>query len=213
MNNKTLVLLSAFVVLSGSTVGLIAFTDVYENVKIDIVETICLSCIGKDPAPKTNLVPLTYTPDFILDNLSKAPVFIVYRSTVCSACDYMEDYVIKPMFDVEFGMKELFNDILDFKGNNLSFFHININEVSKSSNYYQSFINLDKDDRGSVPMFVIITFGEEDGKIMPFYTTVYGQLGLKDNSQKQKEFISEKLLEPAFENYDKYKDEYFKDLK
>jgi len=67
-------------------------------------------------------------PDFVLENLTeKGPVFLAFRADVCSACEIMEP-ILMDMFNIEFGKKELFYEIINFGGTDIVFYHINIDD-------------------------------------------------------------------------------------
>lgn len=199
-NITQIILLSVFIV------GLFTsyyFTDVYFDVKENIVETVCLSCIKMDPAPSMSFTFNTKNgkehPDFIIDNLTKGPIFLAFRKTICDGCDIM-DPLVEEVFNVEFGMDD-HEEYIDFDGQNIFFKHINVDttkdEFKETYTIYGG---------AGVPMFVAITLGEDDGVIRPYYRLEYGTLG-EDTDSGRKEFLRYMMIE-AINNYEQYSDEY-----
>jgi hypothetical protein len=166
------------IIFSVTLGGLLVFTDIYNDVKSNIVEQTCFSCLKLDRIASLDFTFDTVDgrshPDFILDNLTKGPVFIVYGSNSCSACK-ITDSVIKQTLNLDYDDQELLFEIIDFEGYNVGFFHINVDE--HHGEFLESFYTYDKDRQNGVPMFVIITFGNNSGVIEPCYTTAYGTLG------------------------------------
>lgn len=129
-------------------------------------------------------------PEFILDNLTKhGPIFLAFRQDVCFACEVMEKN-LKEIFNVEFGKKELFYQIINYSGTNIVFYHINIDDPYEKET--EAFYVYDKDRRKGVPMFVLITLGNNSGKIQPYYMTAYSTLG-KDNDAERKAFFRDMI--------------------
>jgi hypothetical protein len=58
----------------------------------------------------------------------------------------------------------------------------------------QSFPIYDKDHISGLPMFAIVTVGYDKGIIRPYYTTVYGTLGL-DNDDDRFAFLTDLIKE------------------
>lgn len=187
MNKMLSVQIVLLVVFLGAFGGMFAYTDVYGNIKSTIVDTTCFSCIKMDPISKINFTFETVDdrphPSFVLDNLTKGPVFLAFRQDVCTACDEI-DPILKDIFDVEFGKKELFYETVDYEGSNVSFFHINVDHVS--GEFLDSFFIYDKDKRSGVPMYVIITYGNNSGVIQPYYATAYSLLGQSHQEHREK---------------------------
>lgn len=207
MNKLFVVQISILVISSGAFAGMLVYTDVYNDIKSTIVDTICLSCIKMDPVPKFEFTFKTADnrphPDFILDNLSDGPVFLAFRADVCTACEVM-DPIIVDIFDVEFGLKEMFYQSVNFQGSNISFFHINKDEPYEiETEAYYTYI---KDEIDAVPMFVMITLGNNSGTIEPYHMTEYGTLGTTDNKER-KDFLI-KMVDKGIELYDTYYPKY-----
>ena len=206
--NKLLVLqVSIVFIFSGASVGLLVYTDVYSDIKSTIVDTVCLSCIKMDPAVKFEFTFETADnrphPEFILDNLSKGPVFLAFRANVCTACEIM-DPIVKKIFDVNFGLSEMFYQKVKFDDSNISFFHINKDDPYEiETEAYYTYI---RDDKDAVPMFVIVTLGNNSGNIEPYYMTEYGTLG--KNNDNEREYVLRTILEKGIELYDTYYPKY-----
>lgn len=206
MNKKFFIYALIFIILTSSMVGIFAISETYNYVRDDIVIRTCLSCIGMDPVTRSIWYWDNNPPDFIKYNLTKGPVFIGYRTTVCSACDDM-DPILEDIFNVEFGPKDTVHELVQLYGNNITFFHFNLN-IEKSGPFFNSFSHYDIDNRVAVPMFTIITLNNDSGIIKPYYITAYGKLGLSNKVSAQKDFFNTKMIEPAFEKHEKYIDQY-----
>ena len=109
MKKMTVIQISILILLAGSLGGMFVFTNVYDDVESGIVRVLCLSCIKLEP--KTN-IEFTFNtvdnephPSFILENLTKGPVFLHYSEDACQGCDVMYP-VIKDLFDVSGGIKK-----------------------------------------------------------------------------------------------------------
>ena len=192
--------ISAFVLISGALGGMLVYTDVYDEVQSRIVEVLCLSCIKLDP--KTHLDFTFETAngqphsDFVLDNLTKGPVFLAFREDVCAACDIMEP-IIQEIFSVEYEKEDAVYKTVPFDNADVTFIHINIDHVSKEKR--DSLFIYDKDHIKGVPMFTIITLGYDPDFIKPYYTTAYGTLGLDEDGDR-KELLTNIILD-AIELY------------
>jgi len=202
--------ISLLVLFAGAFGGMVVFTNIYQDIKSTIVDQVCTSCIKMDPVSpiefKFDTVNNRPHPRFVKDNLTKGLVFLAFRTDVCHGCDEMED-VLKELFDVDFGSKELFYKRIDFDGSNISFFHINVNHVS--GEFYDSFDIYDRRQKGEVPLFVVITLGNNSGNIEPYYAIAYGTLG-KQGVEDRKEFLKD-MIEPAIAEYAHYHLDYNQD--
>lgn len=190
MNKLMVFQITLFLVFAGGFGYMVAYTDVYTDIKSTIVDTVCFSCIGMDPVTHLSFTFETANgaphPQFVLDNLlTKGPVFLAFRIDVCAACDQM-DPILKSVFGVEFGIRELFYKTVDFDGSNVTFFHINKQQVS--GEFLDSFYIYDKDSNNGVPMFVMITLGDNDGTVQPCYITAYSLLGESHEAHRE-EFL------------------------
>ena len=198
---------SLLIIFSGSFFGMLYYTDIYNEIKTTIVDQTCFSCIKMDPVSKFEFtfetVDIKPHPKFILENLTKGPIFLAFRADICTACDIMEP-VIKELFKVEFGKKEMFYQIINYSGTDIVFYHININPPYEKET--ESFYVYDKDRRGGVPMFVFITLGDNNGTIQPYYITSYSTLGLDDDQDRKVYF--ENLISTGINYYNKYFDNY-----
>ena len=84
---KMLVAQVALLVLIAVGFGELVYCGVYDDIHDAIVSTLCLSCIKLDPVSRLDFVFETANgedhPEFVLENLTKGPLFIEYRSDVC----------------------------------------------------------------------------------------------------------------------------------
>jgi hypothetical protein len=207
MNKLFVFQVSMFLIFSGASVSLLVYTDLYSDIKSTIVDTVCLSCIKMDPAVKFEFTFKTADnrphPEFILDNLSKGPIFLAFRANVCTACEIM-DPIVKKLFDVNFGLSEMFYKRLKFDDSNISFFHINKDDPYEiETEAYYTYI---RDGKDAVPMFVIVTLGDNSGNIEPYYMTEYGTLG--KNNDQEREYVLRTILEKGIKLYDMYYPKY-----
>ena len=203
--------IAAVIVLSSGLGYMFAFTDVYEHIKNDIVIVTCLSCIKLQPITTVEFTFKTYQgrlhPDFVLENLSKRPVFIAYRATVCEFCDVM-DPVLEDVLNVEHINREgLLIFDLEYNGTDMLFIHINISEAPEL--YSNSQLVYMKDIfETSVPMFTMITLGYNRGIIEPYYATAYGILG-QETFEGQKQVLTS-IIEDGIKLYNENKAGYHK---
>ncbi len=166
---------------------------VYDDIHDTIVSTLCLSCIKLDPVSRLDFVFETANgedhPEFVLENLTKGPLFIEYRSDVCKACDDMAP-IIKDIFKLSFEKEETLYELVNYNGSNVHFYHINLDHTSKIQG--DSWPIYDKDHVRGVPMFVVITVKYNRGIIEPCYTTVYGTLGL-DTDEERRNLVTDMI--------------------
>ena len=199
--------ISLLIIFAGAFSGMLIFTDVYDDIKSTIVEKTCYSCIKMDPISRIDFtfdtVDNSPHPSFVLDNLTKGPVFLAFRQDVCTSCDKMEP-ILKDIFRVEFGKKELFYQTLNYSGTNIIFFHINIDNPYEKET--EAFFVYDKDRRSGVPMFVMITLGKNDGTVQPYYMTAYGTLGTENNKERKDYFIE--MISKGIELYNYNSEDY-----
>jgi hypothetical protein len=192
---------------TGGLTGILVTTNVYEDIHDTIVSTLCLSCIKLDPVSRLDFVFETANgenhPDFALENLTKGPLFIEYRSDVCAACDIMAP-IIKEIFHLSFQKEETLYKLVNYNGTNVHFYHINLDHASKIQK--DSFPIYDKDHRQGVPMFVIITVKYDRGIIKPCYTAAYGTLGL-DKDEERRDMITD-MIEDGIKLYEQNQEGY-----
>ena len=186
MEKKFALQLVAFVLVAGMLSGLYTYTDIFEEVENVIVRVKCLSCLKLDPKTELEFQFDTATseeyPSFILENISKGPVFLAFRADVCAACEIMEP-IVKDIFDVDFGLTETYKEMVNYENVNITFYHINIDHAK--GDYRYAFELYDKDFVKGVPMFTMITLGYYHGIIKPTYTTAYGTLNLDTNQERE----------------------------
>jgi hypothetical protein len=117
--------------------------------------------------------------------------------------------LVQEVFNVHFEPKSvLFYEAADYSGSTVNFFHINVGKVS--GEIRESFFTYDQDNRGGVPMFVMITLGDNEGVIepliLPCYTTAYATLGLQ-GEEGRKAFLR-RMVSLGIEKYDEHYQEY-----
>ena len=183
--------ITLLVVFAGAFGSMIVFTDSYDQVFNRIVSVTCLSCIKLDPKTSSEFQFKTANgknhPNFILDNLTKGPIFIAYRKDVCEYCDEMEPLLME-IFNISFEKEDIFFETFDFYGDDITFIHINLDHASQV--LIDSFRIYDKDDINGVPMFTIVTINyDHNGIVKPCYSTLYSKLGLDDDDEI-KEFLT-----------------------
>jgi len=195
MKKLLIIQICVFLLFSGTLGGMLAYTNVYEEVDSGITSVLCLSCIKLTPVTQ-----LEFTFDvakgqdhsgFVLDSLKEGPVFITYREDVCIACDEMEP-IIQDIFSVYFEKEDTFSEVVPIDSSNITFVHINIDHATAEQR--ESRYIYDKDHVGGVPMFTVITLGYDPGFIKPYYTTAYGTLNLDDNKNR-KELLTKIILD------------------
>ncbi|MFW6122428.1 MAG: hypothetical protein ACOC80_16225, partial [Petrotogales bacterium] len=167
--------LTLLILIAGVGGSMLLYTGVYDDIHDTIVSTLCLSCIKLDPVSHLEFVFETANgadhPEFVLENLTKGPLFIEYRSDVCTACDIMAP-IIKDIFHLSFEKEDTLYELVNYNGTNIHFYHINLDHASQIQK--DSFPIYDKDHRQGVPMFVVITVKYNRGIIDPCYTAAYG---------------------------------------
>ena len=188
----------AIVLVSGALGGMFVATDIYEQTYNRIVSVICLSCIKLDPATSLDFRFETANgeehPDFILENLTKGPVFLAYRTDVCEYCDYMEPLIID-MLGVHFEMEDNIYETIEFQGKTITFMHINNDHATDTLRLSQGVYDID--GAGGVPQFTTITFGYDRGFVKPYYNTVYGILNAEITDDERIDILSQLILDAA----------------
>ncbi len=193
----------ALILVSGALGGMFAFTPVYDEVRSGIVLVLCLSCLKLEP--KTNAEFTFATADnqphanFVLENLTKGPVFLHYSGDSCAGCDIMYP-VIKDLFDVEFGKQDMFSTIATFENIPIPYIYINIHHTTNELRDAQ--VIYDKDHIGGIPMFTIVTLGYDNGDVKPKYTTLYGTLATNGAAtDAQRLVFLQQILHQSIEMY------------
>jgi len=127
MKKLLIIQICVFLLFSGTLGGMLAYTNVYEEVDSGITSVLCLSCIKLTPVTQ-----LEFTFDvakgqdhsgFVLDSLKEGPVFITYREDVCIACDEMEP-IIQDIFSVYFEKEDTFSEVVPIDSSNITFVQI-----------------------------------------------------------------------------------------
>jgi len=204
---KILVLqISLLIIFSAAGVGLLFSTDIYNDVQRKIVEELCLSCVKLKPDTKVEYLFDTANdeshPTFVLENLSYGPVLITYRIDFCPGCDDLEENLID-VLNISFGPYDVFYKRISFEDENITFIHINTNQISEESELYKSRMIYDTVGTRGNPMMVFVTYGYNHGFIEPAYATLYGleEKDIDDRNEELKEYISESI---SLYNYHKH---------
>lgn len=190
--------ITALILVSGALGGMFVFTDVYDEVYSRIVSIICLSCIKLDP-----IISLDFTfktaddkdhPNFVIENLtSTGPLFLSFRTDVCTYCDHMEPLVKEIFFNLTFEKEDVFYKIVNFNGTDVTFVHINTDYAK--GELFRSQETYDIGGDGAVPMFTTITLGYDRGIIKPYYNTVYGILDPDYTDRERIELLTNIILD------------------
>ncbi|KYK29970.1 hypothetical protein AYK20_09445 [Thermoplasmatales archaeon SG8-52-1] len=186
-----------FLLIAGSLGGMLAFTDIYDDVQSGIVETICLSCAKLD----TNL-PVEFTfktangkphPDFIIDILkTRGPILIQFGEKACAACEDMINNIIKPYFNLQFDKTISFDRDVEAHGLNFTYVYIYIDDPATPQERIDSYDVYDVEHIRGFPMFTIITIEyDHSGKIKPFFASLYGKFEPNDNYEKMTKTFTE----------------------
>ena len=200
MKKMIVIQISALLLISGGLGGMFLFTDVYEEVQSNIVLILCLSCMKLEVNTIKEFTFETANdephPDFVLDNLTKGPVFLHYSEKACPGCDIMYP-IIKQFFNVEFEKNEMFYEMVNYENSSVSYIYTNIDYSSEEIR--DSLPIYDKDRIHGLPMFSVVTLGYDRGTIRPYYTSVYGTLGF-DNDEERISLLTE-LMQESIDMY------------
>jgi len=204
MNEKYIITIgiTLTICISTSLGAMLFLTDIYDEIKSNIVDIICLSCLKLNP--KTSMVFTFETangqthPDFVLENLSKGPVFLHYSEDDCPACDTMFP-VIKQFFNIELQKQISYHTITTYNNQTVPYFYIYLDDKNTQKQWLDSFDIYDKDHIQGLPMFTVVTLGyEHSGDIKPYYTTLYS--AFKDNDEQRIQLLT-KLMDESFRLY------------
>jgi hypothetical protein len=200
MRKLLVVQITALLIISGSFGWMIYTANVFEDIRDRIVLVLCLSCIKLEPKT-TREFTFTTTgnaphPNFILENLTKGPIFLHFSETVCAGCEVMFP-IVKGLFHVEFGKQDRFWKTVTFESQNITYIYSNLDNTTDA--LQNAFPLYDKDDIGGLPMFVIITLGYDQGTVRPYYTTLYGTLNVPTDADRTT--LLTELLHDSIELY------------
>lgn len=177
--------ISALLIVSGALGGIFFASNAFEEVRSRIVLVLCLSCIKLEPKTVRNFTFATDNnaphPAFILENLTKGPIFLHYSEDVCEGCEVMFP-IVKSLFHVEFEKQDMFWRTVLFNSTNITYIYVNLDHTTDVLE--NTFSLYDKDDIGGLPMFVIMTLGYDHGIVRPYYTTVYGTLNVPTDADR-----------------------------
>lgn len=190
----------ALVVISGALGGMLYASNVFEEVRSRIVLVLCLSCIKLEPKTVRNFTFATDNnaphPEFILENLTKGPIFLHYSEDVCLGCEVMFP-IVKSLFHVEFAKQDMFWRTIVMNSTNVTYIYVNLDHTTDTLE--NTFPLYDKDDIGGLPMFVFMTLGYDHGFVKPYYTTVYGTLNVPTDADRTA--LLTELLHESIELY------------
>lgn len=200
MKKLLVVQITALLIISGSFGWMLYTANVFEDIRDRIVLVLCLSCIKLEPKTTREFTFTTTDnaphPDFILENLTKGPIFLHFSETVCAGCEVMFP-IVKSLFKVEFGKQDRFWRTVTFESQNITYIYSNLDNTTDA--LQNAFPLYDKDDIGGLPMFVIITLGYDHGTVRPYYTTLYGTLNVPTDADRTTLLIE--LLHDSIELY------------
>lgn len=195
MKKTRIVQVTLTIIIVGSFIGLTVGTDVYKLVKENIVETLCLSCLKLEFKTNSSFTFDTANgepnPDFIVGNLTSGVIFLHFSEDACPGCDIMLP-VIQNLFSIQFEKKDMVYETLDYENATVHYYYTNIDHATKER--IDLFPIYDKEHKFGLPMFAIITLGNDEGEIKPYYATLYGTLDLQTNQQRT-QFLQEMMAE------------------
>ena len=208
--NKILVLqVTGLIILSATLTGMLAATDIYDEVFRKIVDELCLSCMKVKASTQFEWEFDTANgkphPSFVIENLSDGPVILTYRIDFCPGCDKLEQNVLYAFLGYEFHKDEVFYEKMDIDGSTVTFVHINTyitdddSELDLSRGIYDVV-----GDEGN-PMITLISYNYNQGFVIPTYATVYGLTG--DTAEDQKNQF-DNFVQEAIQLYNEHVDAY-----
>jgi hypothetical protein len=204
MKKRTILQISASLIVAFSFIGMLAMANAYEETKTRIVEVLCLSCIKLEPKTIQEFTFATQDnaphPYFVIENLTKGPVFLHYSEDVCAGCEVMFP-IVKHLFNIEFEKQDMFSDTVMYDYTNITYVYINLDHTIDA--YENSFPLYDKDDIGGLPMFTIVTLGYDHGAVRPYYTTLYGTLNVPTDADRTS--LLQETLTESIEMYQQNK--------
>jgi hypothetical protein len=204
MKKRTMLQISASLIVALSVIGMITMANAYEETKARIVEVLCLSCIKLEPKTIQEFTFVTQDntphPYYVTENLTKGPVFLHYSEDVCAGCEVMFP-IVKQLFNIEFEKQDMLSDTILYDDTNITYIYINLDHTIDA--YENSFPLYDKDDIGGLPMFTIVTLGYDHGTIRPYYTTLYGTLNVPTDADRTS--LLQEILTESIEMYQQNK--------
>jgi len=171
--------------------GVLVSSGVYSDVQNNIVKVLCLSCIKLDPKTSSNFTFETANgqphPKTFRDELVNGPIMIMYSEDVCDYCEQMYP-VVQHMMNVSFDKDDSIHVHRMMNGTNVTFYFINIDHTTPALRATEDIY--DKDHVGGLPMFTFITLRYDQGTVRPYYTSVYGILGLSTPEQREAALVN-----------------------
>ena len=209
MKKMLAIQITALLVISSALGGMLFFTDVYDEIHSRIVSVLCLSCIKLEPKTEVDFTFKTADnlphPDFVLENLTKGPLFLHYSAEACHGCDIM-DPIIKQLFDIDFEKDEVVYKTVNLQNSSVVYYYTNVDHDPEHMGDFRHIYELDPGLKSGVPLFVIVTLGYDRGDVKPYYTSIYGTLGL-DTDEERLSFLT-KLMQESIDIYNQNKDGY-----
>ena len=197
--------ITMLLVFSGSLGALFLYTNVYDEVQRKIVEELCLSCVklkvDTDFEWRFETANNADIPDFVIENLSYGPVILVYRIDFCPGCDKLEENVLFQVFNFTFEKDDVFHKRFEFGLGNITFVHINTDELDYESPLYKSRKIYDVVGDEGNPMITLITYSYHSF-IQPAFATIY-DLNAETYEEQQEQLIG--FINEATSLYNRHK--------
>lgn len=186
------------------TFGSIAGT--YGELK-NLMGSPCLGCLGLYPNVQLEFTFETVDgkahPDFVIDALKNdGPVLIEYTraEVVCPPCGRMDPHVEELVREYR---EEVVFFIINDSDNEMKTVFKEKEETKAADSVIQTFYTYDIDNFGTggiaTPTYVIITLGNENGIIRPYFAVGYGEFVEEDAEKTKKELAN--VLDFAIERY------------
>ena len=182
MKKMVAIQVALLVVFAGGFFGMLATTDIYEEIHDNIVSVLCLSCLKLDSKTSFSYIETTANgediPAFLLTNLTTGPIFLHYSQDVCHGCEIMLP-VVQEFLDLSYEKQDTISTKLTIKGQELTYYYINNDHAPDA--LATTFALFDTTGIGARPMFVLLTLDiNADGDTIVTYASQSGVLGEDD---------------------------------
>ncbi len=201
--------LAVILVFSGGFLGMLAATDVYEEIHDNIVNVLCLSCLKLNSKTELSYTNQTATggdyPVFLTENLSKGPILLHYSQDVCHGCEIMLP-VLQNITNLDYAKKDTIATEISFDGGVYTYYYINNDHAPELlKDTYEVF---DVAGIGARPMFVLLTYDCQgvDCQTEIVYSSQIGVLG-GDSYQEQYAYV-ETMMEEALDMWESHHEDY-----
>jgi len=114
--------------------------------------------------------------------------------------------VIKQLFDIDFKKDEVVYKTVTLQNSTVVYYYINVDHDPEHMGGFRHIYELNPGLKGAVPLFIIVTLGYDRGDIKPYYTSIYGTLGL-DTNEERLSFLT-KLMRESIDIYNQNKEGY-----